>query len=283
MAWYLEKEFLQLREPEEPQELQQEVHFVRAVEENFFQESPLHRRIEIILDSGADASLMPKWLGQEPLRSIVTALQAAQGKRIRTEGGRIMNMTFFDLSGDSCQVQEAFTVVEVINPLMAVGKLCREGWELLAEEGLVLTDGSSRIPVHLRKNSLAANAYIQSPTKASYKEVNFDMVRTAVLLNQHLQEAIDKNETGWRNTDSMVIVKHGAQNKFENLSLMFKREQFPSRSTLVKDAEGWRAIEVSNKYSQRTEPLEEIGEGAKETATAISPKAFLVVDSWYPC
>ena len=150
LQWYLGHEELQ---PQEPL-------CVRAVEEHFFQESDLHERIEVILDSGADVSLVPSWLGQEgtPLRIRPSALQDAQGKKIKTEGGRMLNLTFFDQEGELCRIQEAFTVASVINPLMAIGKLFREGWELRSSEreGMCLTDGSSKIPVHIHKNSLAA-------------------------------------------------------------------------------------------------------------------------------
>ena len=51
---------------------------------------------------------------------------------------------------------------------------------------------------------------------------------------------------------------------------MFREEHFPYRSTLVKEDEGWRAIEVSKKYRQRAVPFEEFGEEEKEVVTAIS-------------
>ncbi|CAE7197782.1 GIP [Symbiodinium sp. CCMP2592] len=172
-------------------------------------ESDLHQRIEVILDSGADD---------------------AQGKAIKTEGRRMLNLTFFDDDGGFCRIQEAFTVASVINPLMAIGKLFREGWELRVneEEGMCLTDGSSRIPVHLHKNSLAAYAYVQTPSRSKgYSSNNYKMVRTVVQLNKHVQEAVNKEEPGWHNTDSMVIKREdGEQSKFQ--------ESTPRRQTLLK-------------------------------------------------
>ncbi|CAE7612898.1 GIP [Symbiodinium sp. CCMP2592] len=170
---------------------------------------------------------------------------------------------------------EAFTVASVINPLMAIGKLFREGWELRVneEEGMCLTDGSSRIPVHLHKNSLAAYAYVQTPSRSrSYSSNNYKMVRTVVQLNKHVQEAVNKEEPGWRNTDSMVIVKCATQSSYENPSLMYSPTHFPYRSTLVKEERGWRAVEVSRKYSEKADPFEEFAEGEKEVVTAISAK-----------
>ncbi|CAE6962812.1 GIP [Symbiodinium sp. CCMP2592] len=217
-------------------------------------ESDLHQRIEVILDSGADD---------------------AQGKAIKTEGRRMLNLTFFDDNGSFCRIQEAFTVASVINPLMAIGKLFREGWELRVneEEGMCLTDGNSRIPVHLHKNSLAAYAYVQTPSRSrGYSSSNYKMVRTVVQLNKHVQEAVNKEEPGWHNTDSMVTVKYATQSSYENPSLMYSPTHFPYRSTLVKEERGWRAVEVSRKYSEKADPFEEFGEGEKEVVTAISAK-----------
>ncbi|CAE7264816.1 GIP [Symbiodinium sp. CCMP2592] len=223
-------------------------------EKEVAQESDLHQRIEVILDSGADD---------------------AQGKAIKTEGRRMLNLTFFDDNGSFCRIQEAFTVASVINPLMAIGKLFREGWELRVneEEGMCLTDGNSRIPVHLHKNSLAAYAYVQTPSRSrGYSSSNYKMVRTVVQLNKHVQEAVNKEEPGWHNTDSMVIVKYATQSSYENPSLMYSPTHFPYRSTLVKEERGWRAVEVSRKYSEKADPFEEFGEGEKEVVTAISAK-----------
>ncbi|CAE7229693.1 GIP [Symbiodinium sp. CCMP2592] len=187
----------------------------------------------------------------------------------------MLNLTFFDDNGSFCRIQEAFTVASVINPLMAIGKLFREGWELRVneEEGMCLTDGSSRIPVHLHKNSLAAYAYVQTPSRSrGYSSNNYKMVRTVVQLNKHVQEAVNKDEPGWHNTDSMVIVKYATQSSYENPSLMYSPTHFPYRSTLVKEERGWRAVEVSRKYSEKADPFEEFGEGEKEVVTAISAK-----------
>ena len=266
MRWYSE-------DRKEPQE---EVHFVRAVEE-IYEGSPLHERIEVILDSGADASLVPMWLSKEGLmmKSKRTTLQDAQGKSIITDGQRMPNLTFCGRDGEVTKVQESFTVASVLNPLIAIGKLFRAGWEIKNEEqGLTLTDGEVCIPVHYHKNSLAAYAYVQTPSKI-YKRMSNDIcvIRTIMQLNSHLQGAIDKQEPGWHDTDSLVIVKHSErQKRFENPSFVYSARSFPFRSTLVKEEEGWKVIEVSKKYNQKMDPFEEFEGGEYETVTAISTK-----------
>ncbi|CAE7492905.1 GIP [Symbiodinium sp. CCMP2592] len=70
----------------------------------------------------------------------------------------------------------------------------------------------------------------------------------------------------------MVIVKYATQSSYENPSLMYSPTHFPYRSTLVKEERGWRAVEVSKKYSEKADPFEEFAEGEKEVVTAISAK-----------
>ncbi|CAE7224518.1 GIP [Symbiodinium sp. CCMP2592] len=91
-------------------------------------------------------------------------------------------------------------------------------------------------------------------------------------INAVEMEAVNKEEPGWHNTDSMVIVKYATQSSYENPSLMYSPTHFPYRSTLVKEERGWRAVEVSKKYSEKADPFEEFAEGEKEVVTAISAK-----------
>ena len=124
----------------------------------------------------------------------------------------------------------------LVNPLIAIGKLLRAGRQLKNEEqeGLTLTDGEVCIPVHYHKNSLAAYAYVQTPSKI-YKKMSNDIcvIRTIV------QGAIDKQEPGRHDTDSLVIVKHSErQKRFENPSFVYSARNFPFRCTLVKEEEG---------------------------------------------
>ena len=72
--------------------------FVRMISEHFFEDSPVHQQIEVMLDSGADASLIPLWLAKEgtPLKKNSnnhSGLQDAQGNRIPQKGLRLLTLT----------------------------------------------------------------------------------------------------------------------------------------------------------------------------------------------
>ena len=84
---------------------------------------------------------------------------------------------------------------------------------------------------------------------------------------------MSKADPGWRNTGSLVVAKYSPkQNKFKNPTFVFPSQNFPYRSTLVKDADGnWKAIEVSKKYAQKADPFEAL-DGETEVITALSSK-----------
>ena len=114
--------------------------YVRMISEHFSEDSPVHQQIEIILDSGADASLLPRWLAKEgtPLKkngNNYGGLQDAQGNRIPQKRLRLLTLTFVKPSRNGeppsmCRITEAFIVADVLNPLLAIGKLVREGWKI---------------------------------------------------------------------------------------------------------------------------------------------------------
>ena len=55
---------IDLDEHEYLSESKQPMH-IRMISEQFFEDNPIHQQIEVILDSGADSSLLPFWLAKE--------------------------------------------------------------------------------------------------------------------------------------------------------------------------------------------------------------------------
>ena len=259
---------------------------VRMINEHFFEDSPVHQQIEVILDSGADASLIPLWLAKEgtPLKKNSNrhgGLQDAQGNRIPQKGLRLLTLTFVKPSRNGeppsmCRITEAFIVADVLNPLLAIGKLVREGWEIITtDEGRVFVDPEreTEIPVHFKKNSLASFAFIQTTEKQKkYSQADCVLdIRTIVHLNSHIEKVVEKDDPGWQNTDSLVVVKYSrSQASYEDPTYVFPSNYFPYRSTLVKDSEGnWKVLEISKRYAQKREQFEDF-EKETETITALS-------------
>ena len=119
---------------------------IRAVQkvENVYLED--HLRIEVILDSSADVSLLPLHLAPGRATSSKknnARLQDAQGNKITCAGKQMVSLILFDCEGEPVCIQEEFIIADVVNPLLAVGKLIRAGWEVKTEQGTILTDGES--------------------------------------------------------------------------------------------------------------------------------------------
>ena len=210
---------------------------IRMISEHFFEDSPVHQQIEVILDSGADASLIPLWLAKEgtPLKKTsnnLGGLQDAQGNRIPQKGLRLLTLTFVNPSRNGeppsmCRITEAFIVADVLNPLLAIGKLVREGWKITStDEGRVFVDPEreTEIPVHFKKNSLASFAYIQTTEKkkkCSQLDSMLD-IRTIVHLNSHVEKVVEKDDPGWQSTDSLIVAKYSRnQAAYEDPTFVF--------------------------------------------------------------
>ena len=117
--------------------------------------------IELILDSGADASCLPLDLCDigEPAKDGLehTPFTDAQGNRLQVSTSRRAVLNFPDSA-----FTETFLVANVANPILAVGKLYRAGFGVFHEENqMYLGNDEVKIPVYLRNNSLATKCHIR--------------------------------------------------------------------------------------------------------------------------
>ena len=130
----------------------------------------------VILDSGADVSLLPRRLsdaGVEVSTPTSLRLQDAQGGAMRVEGMRRAVLQF-----SSCSVTEDFVLSDTNNILLSLGRLLKNGWKFVSvgckqrqggetwgEETqageLVSPDGKARVPVEYQRNSLRLTAEVR--------------------------------------------------------------------------------------------------------------------------
>ena len=164
--WYSESEPEQedlLEREEEDQE--ENVQRVRVIAATVSGRKP--RRIELILDSGAGVSLAPSWMkssGRKAPSSAKWTLRDAQGGNISVQDSRTIEVMLEDVLGNQVKIEEVFLIANVINPLLAVGKLFQKGWQLSrnSEGSMLLEDQESHFPVHYKNNSLATTAYVRA-------------------------------------------------------------------------------------------------------------------------
>ena len=144
---------------------------IPAVQFKTFQGPESGERASIILDSGADASMVPArfhGLGQPSRDGQAPELADAQGNSIPAEEVRDYEFWLKDRKGQHFLIREACVVGNVKVPLLAVGKLFRKGWQLVREEGngLSLVEPFGRsAAVGFKNHSLMINGSVRALTE----------------------------------------------------------------------------------------------------------------------
>ena len=140
----------------------EDVYHVRAV--------PLQDGQMVILDSGADISLLPYEMADRghPTRQLGKAvLEDAQGGRLQTYGRRSAQIEVEGENNELIVIEDDFIVSNVRNPLVSLGRLLHRGWTMCpnaytpAGVSLVAPDQGCEIPLQFKRNSLAVFAHIR--------------------------------------------------------------------------------------------------------------------------
>ena len=118
---------------------------------------------ELVLDSGADVSVMPaEWLehavGTEDVNSGYVSMRDAQGRDTPHLGSHLVTLDF----GPAC-IQESFHASSVSTPLLSLERLLKQGCNNL----LCLCCEDVAIPVSFRRNSLVVEASIYAVQEPS--------------------------------------------------------------------------------------------------------------------
>ena len=132
-----------------------EVDFIRAIGST----SPTP--VEVVLDSGADGSVLPLEYAHIGLHDESfhkdSAYVDAQGKPINVRGARIAEVQL-----GSVRFKERFIIAAVTSPLISMGRLLKDGWCLENNGGTMkLVRAGRSIPVHFKRNSLCAHGSIR--------------------------------------------------------------------------------------------------------------------------
>ena len=125
--------------------------------------------VEIILDSGADVSALPRTYGNVGVEvgQHESQFTDAQGSPLHVHSTRIANVIFGDVV-----IKERFIVTDVSIPILALGHLVRAGWSLQAngnEQHLV--KGNKSFKVGFKRSSLCAVGCINMIANSTTDEV----------------------------------------------------------------------------------------------------------------
>ncbi|CAE7796060.1 unnamed protein product [Symbiodinium sp. CCMP2592] len=134
--------------------------------------------VTIVLDTGADAGMVPEAMRAmgEPLPSNAAPprLTDAQGNDIPTEALRRYAFELRDHRGQSFIIKETCVVGRVRVPLLAAGKLLKQGWQLVSEEDprlyrrsrvILRSPAGLRAPVAFKHNSLVVQGEVRAITE----------------------------------------------------------------------------------------------------------------------
>ncbi|CAE7784015.1 unnamed protein product [Symbiodinium sp. CCMP2592] len=207
-------------------------HDVRMVSEQPMQ----HEFEQVILDSGADVTVLPLSHGAvgEP-NANNTMIRDAQGNVIPMASYR--KNVVFEVEGNEGQrlfFRDKVVVAQVKQPLLSVGKLIRDHWSLGDVDGrLQMSKGGNSFPVHMSRNSLAANMKIYRLE---------EHVRAVVIELSELMESGTEIQ-GWSlSSDGGPMHVSTSSSCTVDPSLVFPSQQWPFRTTLL--SQGDRRYEV---------------------------------------
>ena len=233
------------------------------------------RNIEVILDSGADVSIAPSWMKKYGKKIQVKNVQLrdAQGKSIAVQEHRLIDLEFKDKTGNKVQVSEVFMIGNVINPLLAIGKMMKQGWmpHLGDSSRMALVDGdkSTEIPIYFRNNSLAASAFVQAVVAVREGQL------VPVLFSDTLQQLEKRQRPGWCNPEEGKI--HYGMNNSHFVDPTMTRSFHESlfyRTTFVKENKEnkgqWILVEINRPYQEMEDPFMELPYSETETITVFT-------------
>ena len=234
-------------------------------------------RTLIVLDSGADISLLPQPMAGcgRPSGSGRAVLEDAQGGRLMTYGKKLAQI---ECDGDRevVIIEDDFVVASVQCPLISLGRLLQRGWKLTPGSGeagvhLQAPDGACSVPLHFKRNSLAlygtTSRVCQEPGElcggGNSKSLDDDevlVVRVVLKLNDDFWTHYGLR--AWRTTKDGNPMKFCYETKnFVDGQLMWNLNWWPLRSTLIRKMDDtWELVEHCNSYYTQEEPDAEIPE-----------------------
>eukprot|EP00435_Cladocopium_sp_Y103_P063021 s303_g24.t1 len=225
-----------------------------------------HEDVEVVLDSGADGSVLPLAYGDVGYADKSfdgSKFIDAQGKPIQVKGVRIAEVRF-----GSVVFRERFIIAAVTSPLILMGRLLKDGWLLNTDKDgkMSLVRKSKQIPVHFKRNSLCAVGAIRmlstddpsfpsSPSHVGQHDAT-EHVRALTL-----GRALSSLGAGWVKLDDLVYAIKSNANQHIDTTLC------PS------DGANKPVVEVITIAHTSTVPPEVLGSSLHDDDVVIAPRS----------
>eukprot|EP00913_Durusdinium_trenchii_P032259 g30204.t1 len=163
-------------------------------------------KVNVILDSGADASLFPGRLMDKgiPTSGACPYLQDAQGTKIKTYGHSDVDIVMHAKDGREVIIKERVTFSDLVSqPILSYGRLLRTGWSIDGGTQCLKHD-ETEVPLAFQNQSLVVRAAIRMIHEPG-------MIRTLrVKLGQELQEAA-LGQYGWKKKEHFWMGLHSSR------------------------------------------------------------------------
>jgi hypothetical protein len=212
---------------------------VRAVLETMPEDSNMYN---ILLDSGADASIFPAsmaGLGVESEQP-VSKLQDAQGNVIPIDAMRDVELHLADRDGRAVILRETVAVSRhVTQPIMCYGHLMSNGWGVNAAESTLEHGCGVSVPIEMQNQSLAIRGWIRVLKDEQQDTLTVRAVRADVVPD------LSEMRIGWQLNDEGVGRGKHFSNCFQDPTLVCPSMSGAKyRTTLVRDGGQWLVLEL---------------------------------------
>ena len=254
--------YLWLSNDSDVREPQVEVHHVRAVEQKQSVEGEW-----IVLDSGADVSLIPSDrlnVGSE-IAAPQLFLEDAQGNSLRVGGMREAQVEFLNSIPETsmCCLCEDFIVSDVTHVLLSFGRMLKSGWfleEITNENrtrfsnqageqcaGLLSSpDRQCRVPVFFRRNSLSVYGHVRK-VASNVQEVCNGAIRGVNVVFDC--DILNEVQDGWQFLSNGNPVHKARTTNFTDPATALSKHVWKFRTTIALIGDTWEVIEHSQDLS----------------------------------
>ena len=203
--------------------------------------------VEILLDSGADSSVLPldcEHLGESVDVDSAVHFVDAQGSPLGVKGKRVAELTL----GHDIIIREQFIVAPVTGPIVCLVRLLKSGWEFSTIDGILhLCKDGHGFPVYFTKNSMYTQGIISKVSELGVDEPN---VGSSSSINAIRLTSLANLQRGWNRLTEDVWALESFSATCVDTTLCPAPFLLWLRTTLVEyGSTGWEVVEYAQPIS----------------------------------
>ena len=192
--------------------------------------------VQLILDSGADISVLPERYGSVGEAAAVPSsvrFRDAQGNNLAVQSVRNILVRI-----GSCSFRETFIIARVTSPLLALGKLLRSGWTISQSDG-----GPCLQYEDSKRNSLVTDARICMITEQVETPMDAENIESKDMNRVELTSVLERIGESWDQIDVHCFAKKSVGRRYISIAADSPEEGLCYRTTLVKFGEDWEVMQ----------------------------------------